>query len=94
MHERNFDNIPDVKIDQEPEFVPTLNLRQKREHIGVLARALYPQRIAGLVCWYAASKPQFVGAIFDEITADATKRGFEVTTDDHQFLVATRIKKN
>lgn len=88
MEERNTDDIPDIHIDPEPEFIPAMNHRQKREHIGILARALYPPKIAGLIGWYASSRPEFVDGIFDEIKADAESHRLVVTTDPQGFLIA------
>lgn len=92
--ERNADEMPDVHIDQEPEFVPAMSQRQKKEHIGLLARAIYPQKIAGLITWWVSSKPNQVDAIFDEVSKDATSHHIRITTDEHGFLVAKKFTEN
>lgn len=83
------EEMPHVHIDPEPEFIPAMSHRQKNEHIGVLARALYPPKIAGLICWYVNSKPKLINDVYAEVKADADARHFVVTMDAQGFLVAT-----
>lgn len=92
--ERNADEMPDVHIDQEPEFVPAMTQRQKKEHIGLLARALYPPKIAALITWWVSSNPKQVNVIFDEVSKDAASQHIRVTTDEHSFLIAKKFTEN